>query len=395
MVVCSSDISHKPRPVPCQCNLPFCPECEQRSHIRRVERYTYKFMELHRIDKAARPGWSIKHIILTHPARLGDNDCVHRYREFWCQIAHFRQLYYDHILWHERRKVARRLAVAVMFLGYDPSVRRFLLLTSMAALERVYSAAEIRRGRVDLNKHDLGFLVGVEFGEKKHRLHGHIAANAPYVDQATLSLMWELATEGEAKIMQIKQVKQDEVKDAIREVIKYSTKPLELPPALAPKLLEVLQGRLRRSRRIRAYGRLRTISPPAKEPCKCVACNAKLTRIYVQDYFRQCIELRKPAEPEIIAIASDHMRNEYEALLRLIRQAKVGERGKLQQKINRIEFELAALRARENPDPMLRSRIRQLWRDKQAAVKDINAIENLFGAEPLPAIPDHQHEMEF
>lgn len=298
IVVCSTDITHKPKPVPLRCEVPGCPNCEPRNHMRRADTYVPKFEIL--LERAPAL-FGLKHIVVTHPAALTDSDRVYRFDRM--------------------RKF----------------VKRYVNLIYLYAFEHELTPDERRRGRFDPRKHVNGLgeeyaaaLAAIEYGEHGHKLHAHIAAILPYIDQKVLSELWRKATYGEAFIVYVKQHKQSDPKKLIQEVVKYATKPVALPAKLMPNLLEVLQGKKRRKPRIAAYGALRRVTLE-KKPCTCKICAEKLrvdsalTRIHLDEYFKIHLDRNIPVDAEIVALAPAELRNAYAVGLQFIRRAKDGE----------------------------------------------------------------------
>ena len=100
-------------------------------------------------------------------------------------------------------------------------------------------------------------------GETWHA-HRHLILSMQYIPQIVLTVLWQMATKQEGKIVDIRAIK--DVKSGLREAIKYTTKAWEIPEDKADELLKALKGK----KRTWVIGR---IKPQEEEPAKCPGCN--------------------------------------------------------------------------------------------------------------------------
>lgn len=94
--------------------------------------------------------------------------------------------------------------------------------------------------------------------------HRHLILSMQYMPQIVLTVLWQMATNQEGKIVDIRAIK--DVKTGLQEAIKYTTKAWEIPDEKADELLKALKGK----KRTWVIGR---IKPQEEEPAKCPGCN--------------------------------------------------------------------------------------------------------------------------
>jgi len=262
VLVCDRDITHAAKAVPFACHLRICPDCERRRSAELVAKYTPLLKDIS--EKDDRPGWSLKKLMVSTHYSLESDNAVEEYALAWQSLEAYFQLLFQWLL------------------------------------QRELSDAEKRRGRIDYSKHGLAMLVMAEYGGEGHKLHFHITGYFPWIDKHKSSELWQQATGGAGLITYIQKIDYHDVDDALREQIKYVTKFDELPPALAVKLLDVLDGK----RRMRSYGIIRDAEKPESEAHICSICGSTVRIIFVRRYFERCKELNVAAEADIVAAAA-------------------------------------------------------------------------------------------
>lgn len=94
--------------------------------------------------------------------------------------------------------------------------------------------------------------------------HRHLIVSMRYIPQIVLSVLWQWATEGQGQIVDIRAVK--DVKDGLRETIKYTVKGLTIPEDKEQELIKALF----RKKRVWVIGR---VKPKPEEPKPCPDCN--------------------------------------------------------------------------------------------------------------------------
>lgn len=264
VVACESHTPHDVKAIPFHCHRRFCPDCERVQQATKVARYV---PILQQIAERKRPGWALKKIVLSTPYALNDPDGPALYRKAWKFFEQWQQLVY-----------------------------RF-------ALSDELTPGEVRRGRVDYQKHDVGSLVSSEFGERGKKLHFHATMYLPYVGQERLAAMWQEASGGVCQVMWIKRIGRDQVQAELREQIKYITKFSELPPSLVPALVKVLDG----SRRFRTYGIVRGQPVLEDRKCKCKICAGKMVLMKVTEYFELMDDMGEPPDANVEQLAEQSL----------------------------------------------------------------------------------------
>jgi hypothetical protein len=239
---CPTNPNHYHYPIRMVCNLRVCPACIRIQNQRLYRKYEYPILEAVHEAHHSHPRYSLKHITLTTPYPL---------REM------------------TRDKYQKTWARAQKTLN---DVNRVVLLKQMSKEER-------RRGRLDYKQHNIGLLTTAEFGEKNHRLHFHSLFLGPFIPYQVLRETWSNNTNGEANIVEIKQI--DGKDDVIRDRLIYVTKGLEcIPPDLAPRLLNIIKG----SHRVRIGGIFYDFEQ-AEQPEKCCkVCAAKLVNMHPEQF---------------------------------------------------------------------------------------------------------------
>lgn len=241
IVQCSADPEHYSAPIPHTCHRRYCPDCERRANAKRFKKY---MPVIEQACNFGRRDFSLKHIVLTTPYSLDDDDISERYA------------------------VSRRALGKV--------IERVMFLTAKDNPRIKVKPDELRRGRVSLRQHGMGLIVGDEFGEDGHKLHYHLLFYGPFIPKPRITETWQEYTNSECEINHIKKV---DTHEGAREVMmKYATKLTLLPPALVPKLRDVLHG----VRRIRTYGIFYNV-PPIEEDRyhACPHCDAPLDVVWL------------------------------------------------------------------------------------------------------------------
>lgn len=242
---CSADPLHFSRSIPKTCKCRYCSDCESRAQGLRLQKY------LPAIDAALKSGpssYRLRHIVLTTPIPLTAEEARTKYVCYWRYVNQA----LNRVAWRELNK------------------------------QNLLSAAEVKRGRVDYKKHDIGLLIGAEFGEVGHKLHFHVLWWGCWIASEWLTEEYRKVTHDESKVTKIKLVR--EAAEGAQEVLaKYATKLTELPPVLVPVLRDVLKG----TRRVRSYGVFFAAVQDEKESYCCPECRAALTiwpTLLFQDY---------------------------------------------------------------------------------------------------------------
>ncbi len=100
--------------------------------------------------------------------------------------------------------------------------------------------------------------------DTKWHPHRHLIVSMRYIPQIVLSVLWQWATEGQGQIVDIRAVK--DIKDGLRETIKYTVKGLTIPEDKEEELLKALF----RKKRVWVIGR---VKPKPEEPKPCPGCD--------------------------------------------------------------------------------------------------------------------------
>lgn len=256
VAICDEHPEHDARIIPFTCHLRFCPDCERREQARKVARYVPILKEL--AEDNDHPNWTLKKLDLTTPFSLHDPDAEERYVEAWDYLE---------------------VMLQSMFL--------YLLRNELTAEEK-------RRQRVSYTKHGVGILAAAEFGESGHKLHFHLLMFSPYIAKHKITELWKDASGGTCEINWIRKIDYHGVEDAVKEQVKYVTKFQELPPALVPKLADVLDG----SRRMRTYGVLR--GQPEIEVESLCDCGARVIVTNVMHYFRLMLDCNIEPQHDVL-----------------------------------------------------------------------------------------------
>ena len=235
--VCSEHAEHDAVAFAPTCDLRICPDCAHRQMARFAARYIPKARELQNQNKK---GFGLRHIVLTTPYALEDDDAAARYDKIFDDV----------------------------------------LVTLDSLLPQGW-------------RKEQGFIVAVEFGEDGHKLHAHIIHYGQYIPKYSLTEAWKLATGGECEINFVRSLvgkTEQETADNIIEVVKYAVKFVKVDnrtgqlsyvaPELMPKLLGLLKG----TRRVRSYGVFYNVGAPEESPFCCEACGAAMARIGVEHW---------------------------------------------------------------------------------------------------------------
>lgn len=267
VLACRANYSHQPRLVHFSCRKRFCPSCARKEAARKLARYVPAIYDALNF---APKGYSLKKIELTTPFSLEDDPAT----------------------------VHQRL------LEHNRHVLKLLEKVSFSALKAAgkLSEGELRRGRADLKKHQIGAFWGNEFGEGGHKLHSHILYFGQYLDKFNLiTPTWKAVTGGECEITWVRKIDTDQVEGEIQEVCKYVTKFTALPPHLAPNLLQVIKG-VRTFHSVGIFHGLK--AAPASTSCE--ICGDRLTRVPVLEYLAMCERLGFPIEDDIVLAYEKH-----------------------------------------------------------------------------------------
>ena len=218
------------------CGLRYCPTCVEMHSARLVSRYTPFISQLATGSYRSR----LRHIILTTPYSLEDDNIKERYKEHQKNVLAL----FDKLLGKTWRKKQ-------------------------------------------------GFLVGDEFGEEGNKLHSHILHFGKYIKKDDITKAWKEITNDECEINYVVGVDPDEksIAKSIKEILKYCTKFWRedddgnkhmIDPVLVPKLAKVLKGQ----RRVRTYGLFYGIPKPEIEEKEhlCPDCNAPQQKIWRSDW---------------------------------------------------------------------------------------------------------------
>lgn len=288
-LACKDDPLHYSRVCPKTCKNRFCAECESYAQSKRLAVY------IPAIDEAMRSGpesYRLRHIVMTTPIKLADTDCHEKLVKYWVYINQA----LNRVAWREFEK------------------------------QNKLTKSEHRRGRIDWKKHDMGFLVGAEFGEAGHKLHFHILFWGCWIAADWLTEEYRRFTGDESKVVKIKLVN-DAGKGAKEVLAKYATKLTELPPRLVPTLHSVLKG----TRRVRSYGVFFNVPREELSKCDCEVCGAGL-QIWNSDQFRQfALDLAA------VRAETERLRAE-RVLLNLIHGNKSGEKRKIPSNRNQLSL---------------------------------------------------------
>lgn len=233
--VCPDSSNHDVHVFGATCDCRFCPDCAHRQMARFVNRFVTPILDAVHSKKR---GYRLKHIVLTTPHGLEDENIEAEFIEFQKLINKL----FDDLLPEEWRKT-------------------------------------------------MGLVASIEFGSDGHKMHAHILFYGQFIpkDDLTKSLM--KLTNNVCKVNWIEEVKgsDDEIKNAVVETLKYSVKfyksdPVHgiqfIEPHLVPKLAKILH----RKRRVKALGIFYGLGQPEREDFCCEQCNAVMARIGVEHY---------------------------------------------------------------------------------------------------------------
>jgi len=230
--VCEADPHHKVKAITPMCKLRICPDCAHMHTARFLSRYVPVLTDL---DYASTNGYSLKHVVLTTPISLYEENLQDKIK---------------------------------------------------ALLRSVPRVFDLAAG--DAWRSDSGLLVAFEFGEEGRKLHFHCIWFGKYIPKYCLSTAWRIVTSGLASIVHIEQIDNfgedgRTLESAVAEVAKYATKLAHknedgtwrwMPAADVVRLFEVLKG----IRRVRSYGLLYNIPEPER-PHICPVCHAAMLKL--------------------------------------------------------------------------------------------------------------------
>lgn len=228
---CGDNMTHPHVLMPDTCDCRTCPDCARRQTARLAETYVPRALELQNQNK---PGFNLRHIILTTPYDLAAPDARERLDETFDAVMN---------IWDE-------------------------LLPPRWIDEQ-------------------GILVSAEYGSQGKKLHFHVTHYGQYISQAELSAKWREATNSEAEITYVKSMvgmTAEETANKIIETVKYSVKFWKRDKNgsvhyIEPELMPVLSTVLHKQRRIRSRGVFFNFDKPAKQPFCCSTCGAGMERI--------------------------------------------------------------------------------------------------------------------
>lgn len=196
--------------------------------------------------------FSLKHITLTTPHSLYDEDIRENIRSNWNAVI----------------KVLEKTL--------------FFMFKSRA------TKSEKRRGRISMKRVGMGAIAALEFGEEGKKLHFHILFYGCYIPQWLLAVEWKAATHEKSEVVHIRKVR-DAQEGAKEVILKYVTKFTELPP----KAVVLLMGAIKGVRRIRAYGIFHGIPGDEKDsPVECQDCGAPVRYIHIIDFEKEMADRR-------------------------------------------------------------------------------------------------------
>lgn len=104
--------------------------------------------------------------------------------------------------------------------------------------------------------------------------HRHLVTDSSFIPWALLVVLWREASQGEGQIVDIRAIKRED-RGAMREAVKYVTKPWEIPSDKADELRQVLFGR----KRVWPLGGAR----PVCHEAKCPGCGEPTSRCHALD----------------------------------------------------------------------------------------------------------------
>jgi len=268
--ICHGDINHLPKAIPIHCGLRICPECEARESYRKLARYLPALQAL-LTPSDEHPDYRLRKLVLTTPYGLTSLDATTFKQKQKLVNDFLNRYFFDYFL--VRGELSKR---------------------------------EIIRGRCDLKKHGIGGLRAAEFGEHGKKLHWHILIYSPYMPHDAIVAAWREVTGDECQVASVSGLyasKTGELEDsgdllgAIKEIVKYATKFMELRPRDVPHLYTVLKG----NRRFQSFGILYGIELPDEEELAnvCKECGAEHELLSVGQYVTRCENHNSPVSDEI------------------------------------------------------------------------------------------------
>ena len=234
--VCSDSPEHNNVIFAKTCDCRCCPDCARRQVARLAARYIPHALHL---QKHCHNRFNLRHIVLTTPYSLEDDDIGKQYEEKFDAV--------------------------------------------MSMFDKLLPVGWIN---------EQGIIVSAEFGESGLKLHFHIVHYGQFIEKQKLTDEWEAATDSVCTVNWIESMvglTDSETENKVIEVLKYSVKffktdddgnPQYIAPELMPKLHMVLKG----SRRIRSRGVFFGLGAPDKKAFCCEECGAEMSRCGVEHW---------------------------------------------------------------------------------------------------------------
>lgn len=238
-----------------KCHSPLCPQCEKERAARIHERWVNSLAwlpNLKMMTLTIQNGSDLKERINTLytarrrllDLRLGRNNRANIRRAVQADTERKVQagtLTQDKA--QERLEQVERWLVAVerteALNGKSPKMRT--LMKGLAFLENTYNAES-----------------------KTWHAHLHCIVSMRYMPQAVLKVVWQMATRGAGKVVDIRKI--NDADEGLREVAKYVSKAWEIPQDEYPTVIDALAG-------VKRISRIGNIKPVEVEKPACPGCN--------------------------------------------------------------------------------------------------------------------------
>lgn len=248
------DCGHK-QAIPIKCKSPLCPNCE-RARAQRVQRRWIATLK-------TLPELKFMTLTIVSGKNLAERLQV--------LDTAFRSLLDTRLGRNNRHKIQRIVFAKIESLRTSQAITEDTAQAWQSSTVRwlkMVEKAEAKRGKSFKLRKLLKGLSSLEITDNSEtnewHAHRHLILSMPYMPQIVLSELWNLATNGQGQIVDIRAI--TNVETGILEAVKYVTKGWEIREERADELLTALKGK----KRTWVIGR---IKPQEDEPKPCPDCN--------------------------------------------------------------------------------------------------------------------------